>query len=383
MILLLFPILASAQTTAEINQQIADKNARIDELNKEIAVYQQNIKAKQQDAVTLKNQMSILTSQISKARLNIETTETEIDRTNLEIKNKVLQINDKESAIGAEKSSMSEILQTIQQNDRENLLRVFILNNSISDYFNSAEYAKNLQDNLLSSLVSLKTQKQDMLTQKQALENKQKELTGLKDNLTLQQQELNGQITYKNNLLAKTKQSESKFNQLYTQALKEQQSISAQITALEKQARARASSEPQTLKDSVLIWPVPQNTVTTYFHDPEYPFRYLFEHPAIDIRAKQGTPIHAATEGYVLTAKDSGMGYSYIALIHANGLSTVYGHVSAIYVKTDQYVNKGDVIGLSGGMPGTPGAGSLTTGPHLHFEVRLNGIPVNALDYLP
>ncbi|MFH0988101.1 MAG: peptidoglycan DD-metalloendopeptidase family protein, partial [Parcubacteria group bacterium] len=280
-----------------------------------------------------------------------------------------------------ERGDLAEVLLQISQNDQQNLTRIFLLNNSIADYFTTVEYTMNLQDSLRGSLDRLKTEKQDIVGQKQSLEKKQQQLSDLKSNLSLQQQELQGQVIYKKNLLAKTQQSENKFNQLYTQALKEQSAISAQITALEKQARA--SSGSQALRDSVLIWPVPQNTITTYFHDPDYPFRYVYEHPAVDIRAKQGTAVHAATEGYVLTAKDAGMGYSYIAIIHANGLSTVYGHVSKIYVSPDQYVAKGAIIGLSGGMPGTPGAGPLTTGPHLHFEVRLNGIPVNALNYLP
>ena len=135
---------------------------------------------------------------------------------------------------------------------------------------------------------------------------------------------------------------------------------------------------------SDITWPISGRTITTGFHDPDYPYRKIIgEHPAIDIRAPQGSTLKAAGDGYIARVKfDGSTSYSYIMIIHNNGLSTVYGHVSSVSVAVDQYVHQGDVIGRTGGAPHGTGSGAFTTGPHLHFEVRKDGIPVNPLNYL-
>ncbi|MFH0779549.1 MAG: peptidoglycan DD-metalloendopeptidase family protein [Parcubacteria group bacterium] len=380
----ILPLAAGAETSAEITELLNGKKQEIEQLKKQIEVYQQNIDVKKREAATLKNQLSILQSQIAKSELDLRETAARIAAVQLEIKDMQMQISSKEKDIGQRQISLAATLQDIYKNDHDNSLKIFILNNSLSDYFSQLEYSKELQNKLAQSLVDLKGEKKSLQSKQRDLEIKNSELLSLKNNLTLQKEELSGQKTYKNNLLAQTQNSEKKYSALYQKALAEQNAISSEIANLEKKARARLSeSQRPALLGGQLTWPVPVNAITTYFHDPEYPFRYIFEHPAIDIRAKQGSPIAAPLEGYVLNVKNGGMGYSYIAILHASGLSTVYGHVSKIFVQTDEYVSRGEIIGLTGGMPGTPGAGPLTTGPHLHFEVRANGIPVNPLDYLP
>jgi len=377
--------LVSAETVDEINQQIDAKKKAIEELTAKMDAYQQNIRKKQEESASLSNQLSILENQIAKAELNLKATNEEISETQLTIRKVELEILTKEDLISKQKNNLANILQEIYKADQENAVKIFILNNSLSDYFNQVEYTKDLQSSLQDTVSSLKNEKQLLVTRKDELTKKQTELAELKKDLEFQRAEINGQVIYKNNLLVDTRQSEQKFNDLFWQAKQEQQAANNEIAALEKKMRSKLSQKPadKQLTDSTLSWPVPKSKITTYFNDQDYPFRYLFEHAAIDVKAAQGTALRAPADGYVLKAKDAGMGYSYISLIHANGISTVFGHVSAIYVRDDQYVAKGEVIGLSGGMPGTPGAGRLTTGPHLHFEVRLNGIPVNPLNYLP
>lgn len=132
-----------------------------------------------------------------------------------------------------------------------------------------------------------------------------------------------------------------------------------------------------------LVWPVePLLGISAHFADDAYQRRFGIPHHAIDIPTNQGTIIRAPADGVVTVAADNGLGYSYLTIKHDGNIETVYGHVSGFIVDVGDDVQTGDPIAYSGGRPGSPGAGLLTTGPHLHFAVRDNSKLVDPLDYL-
>ena len=100
-------------------------------------------------------------------------------------------------------------------------------------------------------------------------------------------------------------------------------------------------------------------------------------HKAIDIGAPMGTAVVAADSGYVIKTGWSEYGYGkYVVIDHGNGFQTLYAHLSTILVETGQSVGKGERIG-------SVGSTGRSTGPHLHFEIRYNGIQRNPFGYLP
>ena len=104
--------------------------------------------------------------------------------------------------------------------------------------------------------------------------------------------------------------------------------------------------------------------------------RYSEAHPAADIGVVVGTPVRAADSGYVAIVGRSDYGYGlYVLIDHGNGFQTLYAHLSIIYVEVGQSVTKGQAIGLSGNT-------GKSTGPHLHFEIKLNGVRRNPFIYL-
>lgn len=380
--------LTNAQTVTDLNKQIQQKQQRVTELNKQIETYQKAIAQKQAESSSLRKQLGILDDKISKAELGIQAKDLQLSTVTLQIQSVTLDIANKDRNIADGKVRVAELLRQIHLQDQRSLVEIAVLNNSLGEFFEQVNYLEALQQNLQSSINEVQTIKTELQHRQEDLASFRAQLVKAKEELEGARQSLSVEQETKQNLLQQTKQSEAKFQTLVAQLQQEQSSANRDIQSLESEVRRKlqlqGSRGLDQLGDAVLMWPVsPTRGISTYFYDPTYPFRRYFEHPGIDIPKPQGSAIKAAADGYVARAKNAGFGYSYIMLVHKGGISTVYGHVSRIDVTEDTYVTKGQVIGAVGGMPGTPGAGKLTTGPHLHLEVRSNGLPVNPLDYLP
>ena len=145
------------------------------------------------------------------------------------------------------------------------------------------------------------------------------------------------------------------------------EALAARIRAAQQQSSA--SNGPVVSGSGQLSWPV-SGPVTSSFG-----VRWGRMHEGIDIAVGQGTPVRAAAAGTVIYAGwMEGYG-NLVAIDHGNGLSTAYGHNSSLASSVGQSVSAGQVIAYSGST-------GHSTGPHVHFEVRVNGAPVDPLGYL-
>lgn len=366
-----------------IEKQIKDKTERIKELEKQDEIYKKNIEIKKAQRITLNNELDILGTKINVVQNALERTQLKIKQVNLEIQDTELKILRQGAKIEDQKEKIAEFIRIIYHLDQKSPLEILLLNDSISDYFNQVKFVKSLEYQMQGILDKLQITKQISEEEKKILEDQELSLENLKKENKEKQMELEEQETTKEIFLERTKNSESKFQALLLAVREEKEQADAEIISLEKELREKLKKELAKEKETIFIWPVPKNIITATFNDPTYLFRKYFSHNATDIRASQGTQIVAAASGYIGRAKNAGMGYSYILIIHNNGFSTVYGHTSKSYVNEGDYVNQGQVIGLTGGMPGTPGAGQFSTGPHLHFEIHLDSNSVDPEKYLP
>nr|WP_114313395.1 M23 family metallopeptidase [Thermus caldifontis] len=145
-----------------------------------------------------------------------------------------------------------------------------------------------------------------------------------------------------------------------------------------RQVQQAQTQRPQvrrvSYQEGAMRWPLSGFRITAYFGQRGAFQRY---HTGIDLAAPYGTPIVAAKAGQVEVAGWSSMGYGFhVVLDHGAGVETLYAHMSRIAVRPGQWVEAGQVIGYVGST-------GWSTGPHLHFEVRVNGVARNPLAYLP
>ena len=154
------------------------------------------------------------------------------------------------------------------------------------------------------------------------------------------------------------------------------QALSGRVSrALEGGLTPGFSGDWTQLADAPSMWPI-EGPVTSSFGEREDPFNGEGAfHSGIDISAPDGTPVRATADGEV---SDASMGAGYgreVVLNHGHDVMTVYGHLSAIAVLPGQHVKQGQVVGYVG-------QSGRSTGPHLHYEVRVHNVPVNPHKYL-
>lgn len=375
--------MALASEVDEINQQIAQKQEAMKKLEAQIEIYKQNIQQKQGESITLSNQLAILSSRMEKTALDIQVTEIQISQLNLEVESLGILIKEKEDKISKERQLLGHLIGSIHLSDQNNYLGVFLSYKSFSSYFDQIKNLESIGEELGQALKQIKADRAELQSKQDIALKKKEAVEKLKVTLVDRQANLEEQEKAKNYLFTQTKSSENKFKLLLAQLRQEYSQYDQELANLQKQAEKKlAESDKMESGPTSLSWPInPIKGISVYFNDPTYPFRYLFEHTGVDIRASQGTPIGAAASGYVAWVRTSRLYGNNIMIIHSNGIATLYAHLSSFNVKEDSFVKRGDIIGNSGGMPGTQGAG-LSTGPHLHFEVRDNGIPVDPMNYL-
>jgi murein DD-endopeptidase MepM/ murein hydrolase activator NlpD len=371
-----------------LNLKIQLQKKQIESLQQKQKEYQEQIAAKRSEKISLSNQLDIIENRLAKTEIDIEETQLEIEKINLEIRKTEIDSENLDKKITSQKEQIAGLLRLIYKQEQVTTLEALLLNDSLSDFLNQLKYLQNTNEKLALSVNELKEQKEKLEENKISLETKNQEAQKLKIQLEEKKDSLKYEQSQKENILIATNESEKEFQALLAKAKTEQNQAQAEISSAESLIRQKMSEKDRDkleASDSTLAWPVTKNYITSTFHDPDYPYRKIIgEHSAIDIRAAQGSTLYSAADGYVAKVKyDGSKAYAYIMIIHGNGLSTVYGHVSAVNVSVDQYVVKGQIIGKTGGTPGTTGAGSFSSGPHLHFEVRKDGIPVNPLNYLP
>ena len=157
--------------------------------------------------------------------------------------------------------------------------------------------------------------------------------------------------------------------------LEVQNEIMVKRLAYKKENLFNMLNELSNVGDGSYSWPLEAGEISSYFGYRVNPFGGGGDfHPGLDIADNYGTPIKASNSGVVEMADWNGGYGRYVRIDHGGGLATAYGHMSAYVVQVGQVVRKGDVIGYVG-------SSGASTGPHVHFEVLINGEQVNPLDY--
>ncbi len=412
-------------TTVSAEDSISDLEQQLQQLEQENQKYQKILDDTKSDIAEKEEYKSALVSKVQVLDEKIAVTREKISSLNDDIKEKQDAYDKGLSEVEDQFDALANRLRILYMSGNATDLEIIFGAKDFSDLIDKMELVKSLANSDKELISEIQTKLDELSTKKKSLEADKKDLETQQASLKSDQDEFNKLISDNDEILKNLYASNSEAqNSLESAALqsdeieaKISQYYAAQKAAAEHAAQASQSSSSSgsssssssssssgssssgsssSGSSSVIVpsgsgfaWPTPGfvSLSSEWFEDRE-----VYNHGGIDIAGAgiMGTPVVAAADGTVVATNSScthnwgksyscgcGGGYgNYVMISHAEGKMTVYGHLTSLTVSSGQSVSRGQVIGYVGSTGNS-------TGPHLHYECRLNGVRYNPMSEYP
>lgn len=354
---------------SNIQQQMTNEANKKSEAEKTIGTVYEQLHAIQRDLDTATAELK----QVQADRIQLD---KDITKTEAELKAAQARLQSREKVF-------YKRVRDIYINGRLSYLDVVIGSKDFSDFANRMEMLKRILQSDMDLINTIKTEREEIASKKAKLEADRAKVLELEKVAQEKQNLINQKKAERQAVLERAMNDRDTAERAYNELMASSASITAMLQqrAAERAAAASAASQGggggATWVQGTGQLSAPVNApITSNFGwriHPIYGTRRL--HAGTDFGVDEGTPVHAADGGVVVEAGwVSGYGYTVI-IDHGNGMSTLYAHNSDVAVSPGQTVSKGQVVSYSGNTGGS-------TGPHLHFEVRINGEPTDPMGYL-
>lgn len=318
-----------------------------------------------------------LTEEIDALQVEIDELDTVLGNYYVEIDLLNEEISEAQDRIDIQDDLLKKRLRAMDENGNIGVLDILFGAKSFVDLIERidsvktiAEHDQNIINDYENAKIECEKKKVEIEAKKEAVEDTKRQIVGKQDKIEFVQAEKQAEVDKLSDLIAQyeaelaaSKQAEAEANERIRQAALE----TAHITA------------SYNFTGGVLNYPFAGHYIcTSPFGGRISPITGAWEgHSGVDIGAPYGTPILASTDGVVITAGYNTGGYgNYVVIDHGGGIYTLYAHASSLAVSSGQVVAAGQTIAYVGST-------GWSTGPHLHFEVRVNGSCVDPAGYIP
>ncbi len=393
----------NADEAGQLRSKILEHNKRLIELREEIEEYQQELNVVSQEKRSLESTINELDLSRNKVATEMRVTEEEINSTDLEIRELEIRIRERELQIAQSAEAIAVSLRALNTLGEKSMVEAFLENDTLAEFWENLAEIESFQLAIQTHLADLRESKDELEGARDLNAQKKGRLSGLKSELANERAVVDANLDEKSELLEVTQSEEEKYQQLLNDRIAAREKFLAELRTFESQLDFILN--PATIPavgSGVLAWPFATDymlncptftsalgndkCITQYFGNTAFAAGGAYNgqgHNGIDFRAAPGTTVTAALAGTVKGTgnTDAAAGcYSYgkwVMIEHANGLSTMYAHLSHIGVTPGQKVATGDIVGYSGNT-------GYSTGPHLHFSVyATEGVSIQKLGDIP